>query len=536
MKSSQSPSEPAALTNPPSSCAVTGCKVPTTKTCSRCKEIQYCSKEHQTEHWKFHKKLCVAPEKKISAPVPPAPLVHLKGSVNEEEIYKDNCFICLVNVPDAQLHPCGHSMICRVCTQALVTRSEPCPICRKPISSFDVGVYSDSLGTRGLWPTSYKNLRQLASGEGFNEYFRKQFNGNEATFLKWKEFFDVLEIVGGRGCHHNVRVHLETQVLTITRSEHLVKLRALAELCSREFCDDPSLLVVAWRRILEVLELAMPEEKKVRGKKKQQQKKKKNDPRKLEILDACFALGVACGWVEDFEDARRYCKRAKEGYEEQLGRDSEKALKVTIGLIMVTCSSNEEKIEKLRDLVKRCEKAFGEEHVVTLDTLDSLGCMLRGNGEDEEAKEVYERCLAGRIKLLGEDHKLSLDSLNNLGAVYDGLKDYEKALEYYEKALKGSERLLGKNHPNALDTVVNMANIYSGRFHDFVKATEFYERALEGFEAQLGKDHDNTKMRAMNFSNFLKVSRNEERLESLKIAYPWLSDDEAIRLFRESLP
>jgi len=263
---------------------------------------------------------------------------------------------------------------------------------------------------------------------------------------------------------------------------------------------------------------------------------KKNDPRKLEILDAFAALGDACNWVEEHDDVERYYKRAKEGYEEQLGRDSEKALKVTIGLIMMTCSSNEEKIEKLRDLVKRCEKAFGEEHVVTLDTLDSLGCMLRGNGEDEEAKEVYERRLAGRIKLLGEDHKLSLDSLNNLGAVYDGLKDYEKALEYYEKALKGSERLLGKNHPNALDTVVNMANIYSGRFHDFVKAMEFYERALEGFEAQLGKDHDNTKMRAMNFSNFLKVSRNEERLESLKIAYPWLSDDEAIRLFRESLP
>ncbi|GMH57097.1 hypothetical protein TL16_g02289 [Triparma laevis f. inornata] len=136
-------------------------------------------------------------------------------------------------------------------------------------------------------------MRQLTRGEGFNEYFQKQFNANEKPYLMWKEVFDALEIVGGMGCHHNVRVHLETQVLSITRSEVLMKFRALAKLCSKEFFDDESLLVVAWRRNLEVLILAMPpvvDEKTVRGKKK----KKKNDLRKLEILDACLALGRVC--------------------------------------------------------------------------------------------------------------------------------------------------------------------------------------------------------------------------------------------------
>ncbi|GMH72866.1 hypothetical protein TrLO_g7028 [Triparma laevis f. longispina] len=116
----------------------------------------------------------------------------------------------------------------------------------------------------------------------------------------------------------------------VTKSEDLVKLRALAKLCSPEFLNDPSLLVTAWRRILEVLVFAMPPvlEKKVRGKKKKQQEK--NDPRKLEIFDACFALGVECGWVGGSDDCRRYYQRAKEGYEEQLGRDSEKALDTTV--------------------------------------------------------------------------------------------------------------------------------------------------------------------------------------------------------------
>ncbi|GMH70284.1 hypothetical protein TrLO_g1627 [Triparma laevis f. longispina] len=53
---------------------------------------------------------------------------------------------------------------------------------------------------------------------------------------------------------------MEQQVLIITRSEELVKLTALAKLCSKVFFDDLSLLVVAWRRVLDVLEFAMPEE------------------------------------------------------------------------------------------------------------------------------------------------------------------------------------------------------------------------------------------------------------------------------------
>ncbi|GMH53501.1 hypothetical protein TL16_g01467 [Triparma laevis f. inornata] len=334
----------------------------------------------------------------------------MKGPVDEEEKDEDKCVICLVNVPDAQMRPCCHFMICRDCTQELMTRSQPCTIYRKPISSFDVGVCSGNLGERGngLWLTSARNIRELARNDGFNEYFQKQFNGKEATYLRWKEVFDVLEIEGGKGIYYTVRESMEQQVLSITRSEDLVKLRALAKLCSQDFFNDETLLafdvleieggkgiyytvresmeqqvlsitrsedlvklralaklcsqdffndetllVVAWRRIFEVLELAMPKEKKVRGKKKQQQKKK--DRRKLEVLDACAALGRACNNVRDFEDLRRYYQRAKEGYEEQLGRNSAKALGVTHSLIMSTAGSfsGVECIRKFRDLLKR---------------------------------------------------------------------------------------------------------------------------------------------------------------------------------------
>ena len=97
--------------------------------------------------------------------------------------------------------------------------------------------------------------------------------------------------------------------------------------------------------------------------------------------------------------------------------------------------------------------------MITLNTLDIL---LQDNGQQfEEAKEVFERCLAGQMKVLGEDHKDTLSTLHNLGLVYVQLENYEKSLEYYKRARKGKERLLGKNHPSTLDNMVNTAIIYA---------------------------------------------------------------------------
>ena len=108
---------------------------------------------------------------------------------------------------------------------------------------------------------------------------------------------------------------------------------------------------------------------------------------------------------------------AKEGYEEQLGRKSEKAFHATYSLILITCSSHSEVIKKLRDLLKRMERALGEDNVVTFDTLNELGERLRETNQYEEAITVHERCLTGKMKVLGEDHKDTLGTVNNLGGV-----------------------------------------------------------------------------------------------------------------------
>ena len=94
-----------------------------------------------------------------------------------------------------------------------------------------------------------------------------------------------------------------------------------------------------------------------------------------------------------------------------------------------------ERINKLRDLIKRMERALGEENVVTLETLNSLGYQLDDNGEHEEAREVYEGCSARQMKVLGEDHPDTLGTLTCLGVVYGSLENYEKAYDEMHRKL-----------------------------------------------------------------------------------------------------
>ncbi|GMH85628.1 hypothetical protein TL16_g10292 [Triparma laevis f. inornata] len=197
-------------------------------------------------------------------------------------------------------------------------QGDPCPFCRKQIEGYELGKWSSSPGAAELWPTSLRNLSELASGEGFNDYFRDSFNGNEATWKRWKEVFDVLGVgeKGGVGS-------IEAQVLGITNSEDLVKPRALAVLCSKDFFNDESLSVVAWRRIMEVMEM----EKEVVGEKDKEDHK--------HTLMALHNLGALYDDMENYEKTLEYYERALKGYERVVGTNQPSTLLAVMNIAIV---------------------------------------------------------------------------------------------------------------------------------------------------------------------------------------------------------
>ena len=98
-----------------------------------------------------------------------------------------------------------------------------------------------------------------------------------------------------------------------------------------------------------------------------------------------------------------------------MGQDDAKTLEAMGALIACTPTSEDERIQAYRGLLKVIKSTLGEENVVYLEALHTLGGVLRLASQFEEAKEVLERYLVGRMKLFGEEHKDTLSSLHNLG-------------------------------------------------------------------------------------------------------------------------
>ncbi|GMI14965.1 hypothetical protein TrLO_g10421 [Triparma laevis f. longispina] len=152
--------------------------------------------------------------------------------------------------------------------------------------------------------------------------------------------------------------------------------------------------------------------------------------------------------------------------------------------------------------------ALGEEHVVTMETLNHLGAKLNYNGEYEAAKKVWEGNLVVQETVFGEVHKTTLDSMMNLGSIYVKINP-DKALEVYERASKGYEILLEKNHPSRLMALTNLAECWMRRF-DLDKAVELYQTALVAYEAQFGPDYRQCSFCAVNICRILRCYKKKD--------------------------
>ena len=78
--------------------------------------------------------------------------------------------------------------------------------------------------------------------------------------------------------------------------------------------------------------------------------------------------------------------------------------------------------------------------------------LLRSQGNYDEAKPLYEKALAIRLKVLGEMHPMVAQSYNNLAMLYwNQDPDSVQAAEMGKKALAIAEKTLGAEHPDTKD-------------------------------------------------------------------------------------
>lgn len=105
------------------------------------------------------------------------------------------------------------------------------------------------------------------------------------------------------------------------------------------------------------------------------------------------------------------------------------------------------------------EKAWGQEHMSTLNTVNNLGLLYADQGKMAEAEEMYMRALRGYEKAWGLEHTSTLSPVNNLGLLYADQGKMVEAEKMYQRALEGYERLRVPTHPSTKGIRRNLSSL-----------------------------------------------------------------------------
>ncbi len=134
------------------------------------------------------------------------------------------------------------------------------------------------------------------------------------------------------------------------------------------------------------------------------------------------------------------------------------------------------------------QRAFGRTHSRTAQAFNALAGALRGQGNWQEAVEVYAESLAIDEAVLGVDHPHTAAPINNIGNVYYGINRYAEALVYYQRALKIRRDAHGAWHADVAASLNNIANSLLALGQN-QEALEHHGQALEIRERVFGPNH-----------------------------------------------
>ncbi len=134
------------------------------------------------------------------------------------------------------------------------------------------------------------------------------------------------------------------------------------------------------------------------------------------------------------------------------------------------------------------EAPFGLDHWRVVWTLNTLGTVLRDQGDLASARIVLEQSLAIRQAQLGPDHMEVAPSLINLGLVLHDLGELAGAQAAIARALTINEALYGPDHWRVGWTLSNLGTILRD-LGDLAGAKGVLERSLAIRRAWLGPEH-----------------------------------------------
>ncbi|KAF5637859.1 kinesin light chain [Fusarium sp. NRRL 52700] len=142
-------------------------------------------------------------------------------------------------------------------------------------------------------------------------------------------------------------------------------------------------------------------------------------------------------------------------------------------------------------LVETSKRIWGEEHELTLNSMNDLALNYIHQLRDAEAEELLVRTLKISQRIQGDRHPDVLKTKGNLVLTYLNQNQYDKAEEIGTEVVEGCKKVLGSEHPDTLLSMNILAWTYLEQ-GELGKAIDLQKKVLVGRKRVLGERHPRT--------------------------------------------
>ena len=148
---------------------------------------------------------------------------------------------------------------------------------------------------------------------------------------------------------------------------------------------------------------------------------------------------------------------------------------------MYSAQNYDEAIDLVRDLERITTEFYGENHPVTVSSINNHALLKRATGEYASAVELFTTAIQKYEKSVGKDHTSTATALHNLGLTYKSM--YESGdhtsmeqiqlQDRAEEALRESMSRRAEDHVDRATTMYVLASVRSTQVREFTRSRKF---------------------------------------------------------------
>lgn len=190
---------------------------------------------------------------------------------------------------------------------------------------------------------------------------------------------------------------------------------------------------------------------------------------------------------------------------------------LSLAALLIQAGDTASSIEPAREAAVWAETHLGEDHRVTMATLNQLGTSLSDSGLYAQAIPVIRRTLDLRVKAYPAGHTDIAFSLSALGFALDNSGHKDEALPFYERAAEIFEKSNNQNNPTIAATAIGQVARLAAWRGDKAASLALREKALRiGRERAASPEHPDVIFAEVNLAReYIANDRSAEALPLL---------------------